>query len=76
MFHFHKYETLVRERTTIIVTYLGRSTHGVAGLKTLEQCSKCGKLRGYLIDGNGEAQQKVVEVIFSKEEIESALAPF
>jgi len=75
MWHIHKYETKIRERTPIIVTFFGRESHQM-GLKTLEQCSKCEKVKAYLIDGDGDVRQKLSDVLFTKEEIESALASF
>ena len=74
MFHFHKYKTVIKERTEVKVTNrLTGSSRSVIGLKALEVCTKCNKVRAFLSDGSGTYQEIDSCIPFTNEQIENAL---
>ena len=72
MFHFHKWNEVVRKRTTLARTWYGYTLEQhIPGLKVLEVC-RCGKTRAWLIDDNGKGIEKVPETLFNDEELKKA----
>ena len=72
MFHFHKYKIVIRERINMVRKIFGMESIPFAGLRTLEVCNKCGAIRAWLTDSNGDSQEKLPESIFTDEELEKA----
>ena len=72
MLHFHKWKTVIRERTELSRTYNGKKDT-ITGLRILEVCAKCGKIRAWLVDSNSNAQEKLPESVFLDEELEKAV---
>jgi len=72
MLHFHKWEEIIRERVEITMCQFGRS-YNVLGLKTLEICSKCKTLRGFIYDSDGNRASKLVDVLFDKNELDEVI---
>ena len=73
MWHFHKWESVIRVRTLLQVTSVfGFTRHDVSGLRILEVCTKCGNVRAFLMDGSGENQEKVPETIFGDADLQKA----
>lgn len=75
MLHFHKWEEIARERVEITMCQFGHS-YNVLGLKTLEMCSKCETLRGFIYDSNGSRAWKLVDVLFDESEIDEAVRKY
>ena len=76
MFHFHKWETILRKRCKFSVSLFGKSMGTHMGLRVLDICTKCGLGRGRLVDSDGESREKVIETLFSDEEIRDAVQPY
>jgi hypothetical protein len=72
MLHFHKWETVIKERCTVVRVVFGIKQTCV-GLRVLEVCTKCGEIKAWLVDSSGDGSQKLPESVFSDEELELAL---
>jgi hypothetical protein len=69
---FHKWKSVIRERSLLQASSVFGTVHDISGLRTLDVCEKCGKLRAQLVSGSGESQEKIPETIFSDEELKKA----
>jgi hypothetical protein len=73
MLHLHKWKTVIKGRASLTQIVWGHK-ESIHGLRILQVCEKCGNLRAWLVDSNGDGVEKLPESVFTDDELEEAKA--